>query len=284
MAKTLTLKAPAKLNLFLDILGLLPDGFHSLFMLMQTVSLCDDVTITLCNSGIKLTCSIQDLPIDSRNIAYRAAQAFFAEAEIKGGAEIHIEKRIPFEAGLGGGSADAAAVLLGLNQLHDNILPPLRLAKLALQLGSDVPFALTGGSAIALNKGEILAPLPPLPKRFCVIIKPNCGVSTPAAYKTYDELEVRWRPDIVALTAAASHADWAGICQCAANVFEQCVEVPNRAEYKAIMREHGAAMAQMTGSGSAVFGIFEDELNAKKAMATLKKADCTAEVFVCETL
>ncbi|MDR1409810.1 MAG: 4-(cytidine 5'-diphospho)-2-C-methyl-D-erythritol kinase [Oscillospiraceae bacterium] len=282
MANSLTLEASAKINIFLDILGLLSDGCHSLFMLMQTISISDTITLHAIESGISLTCSNPALPTGRRNIAYRAAELFLAEADIVDGVAIHIEKRIPFEAGLGGGSADAAAVLRGLSQLYGG-LSKEKLAELALQLGADVPYCLMGGTAIAMNRGEVLAPLPPLPQRHCVIIKPACGVSTAAAYKAYDTLEVRRHLDIVTLTAAAANADWEQMCTCAANVLEQCVEVPNRAQYKAIMRKYGAELAQMTGSGSAVFGIFSNEEQAQKTAATLKKMDAAAEVFVCTT-
>ncbi|MDR3344545.1 MAG: 4-(cytidine 5'-diphospho)-2-C-methyl-D-erythritol kinase, partial [Oscillospiraceae bacterium] len=184
MANSLTLKAPAKINLFLDILGQLHNGYHSLFMLMQTVSLCDTITIRLTENGVSLTCSNPDLPTDGRNIAHRAAELFFAETGIKSGAEIHIEKRIPFQAGLGGGSADAAAVLRGLCRLCGDFGKE-RLPELALRLGSDVPYCLTGGTAIAMNRGEVLAPLRPLGQRHCVIIKPAQGVSTAEAYGAY---------------------------------------------------------------------------------------------------
>jgi 4-diphosphocytidyl-2-C-methyl-D-erythritol kinase len=320
MTDNITLNATAKINLCLDIVGVLPSGYHSLFMLMHTVSLSDSVTLRRLSCGISLTCNNPHLPTDSHNIAYRAAELFFAEiAAADGnlfhkqkdagfvhscGVAIHIEKRIPFEAGLGGGSADAAAVLLGLSLLY-GYYDSAKLRELALKLGSDVPYCLmaqsytlrrqetprdnshaflAGHVAIALNRGEVLAPMPPLPPRHCVIIKPAAGISTAAAYAAYDALDVRRHLDISALTAAAARADWDTICVNAANVFEQCVEVPNRAYYKAILRRSGAQLAQMTGSGSAIFGIFEHEADAKKAASALKISDPKAEIFVCETL
>ncbi|MDR0883695.1 MAG: 4-(cytidine 5'-diphospho)-2-C-methyl-D-erythritol kinase [Oscillospiraceae bacterium] len=277
---SLTLRACAKINLHLDITGTLPSGYHALCMLMQTVSLCDEITLTRKQPGITLTCSDPALPTDGRNIAHRAAALFFAETGLDGIA-IHIEKRIPFQAGLGGGSADAAAVLRGLCTLFAVEIPPLRLRELALQLGADVPYCLVGSTQLALNTGEVLASLPPLSTRFCVVVKPAVGVSTVGAYKAWDRMNLRLHPDNNALIAAAAGADWDGICAHAANVLEQAVEVPLRAQYKAILREHGAVLAQMTGSGSAIFGIFLDEKSAQKAAYALQQYD--ARVFVCTT-
>ncbi|MDR1805921.1 MAG: 4-(cytidine 5'-diphospho)-2-C-methyl-D-erythritol kinase [Clostridium sp.] len=284
MEHTLSIKAPAKINIFLDILGRLEDGYHSLFMLMQSISLCDVVTLRGREEGISLSCSDPALPTDERNIAYRAARLFFEDSGVGGGVEIHIEKNIPFMAGLGGGSADAAAVLMGLNKRHGGIIPQQELKKMALSLGADVPFCLLGGSAVAMNRGELLSQLSPLPKRFCVLYKPKAGVSTAAAYAAYDSLFVKRRPDMASLAAAASAGDWEGLYLHSANVLEQCVEIPGRAQVKALMRKNGARLVQMTGSGSAIFGIFEDKKSAAAAAAELKGNKDGASVFVCETL
>lgn len=265
----LTVNAPAKINLFLDIVGKLDNGYHSLFMVMQSVSLADTVTLEKCDDGIFLTCSEPKLPCGEKNIAYKAARAFFDETKIDGGVKLHIEKRIPFEAGLAGGSADAAATLVGLNRLYSSPLSLSHLCEIGLRVGSDVPFCIVGGTCLSQNTGGVLSPLKPLKKCSIVISKPEKGVSTAEAYAAADNTYL-YRPDCTRMLDACEKGDFDGICRYAGNVFEQVVEVVERVEIKRIMREEGAVLSQMSGSGPSVFALFEDEAAAVKCAERLR--------------
>ena len=262
--------APAKINLFLDILGRLENGFHSLFMVMQAVDLCDEITVSKGEGGISLTCSDTRLPQDERNIAFKAAKAFFAETGIEPNAVIAIEKKIPFEAGLAGGSADAAAVIVGLDALYETKLSKQKMCDIGLTVGSDVPFCIKGGTCIAQNRGEVLSRVKPLKDCFIVLAKPEKGVSTAAAFAAADKAYI-YHPDNLKMLEACSNGDFEGICKNAGNVFEQVIEVVERVEIKETMRIHGALLYQMSGSGPTVFGIFEDEEKAKGCACELKK-------------
>ena len=204
------LRANAKINLFLDILAKLPNGYHSLFMGMQSVSLADTVTVQENGEGIiRLTCSEPALPTDSKNIAYRAAQAFLEEAGLSGrGVDIHIEKNIPFEAGLAGGSADGAGVIVGLDRLFGTDMGTQRLCDIGLNIGSDVPFCIAGGTMLSQHTGGILSHLPPLKSCFVVLAKPATGVSTARAYGDFDSASFIYHPNKVGMLDAAANADF----------------------------------------------------------------------------
>ena len=203
------LRANAKINLFLDILAKLPNGYHSLFMVMQSVSLADTVTVQENGEGIiRLTCSEPALPTDSKNIAYRAAQAFLEEAGLSGrGVDIHIEKNIPFEAGLAGGSADGAGVIVGLDRLFETDMGTQKLCDIGLKIGSDVPFCIAGGTMLSQHTGGILSHLPPLKSCFVVLAKPATGVSTARAYGDFDSASFIYHPNKVGMLDAAANAD-----------------------------------------------------------------------------
>ena len=279
------LRANAKINLFLDILAKLPNGYHSLFMVMQSVSLADMVTVQENGEGIiRLTCSEPALPTDSKNIAYRAAQAFLEEAGLSGrGVDIHIEKNIPFEAGLAGGSADGAGVIVGLDRLFGTDMGTQRLCDIGLKIGSDVPFCIAGGTMLSQHTGGILSHLPPLKSCFVVLAKPATGVSTARAYGDFDSASFIYHPNKVGMLDAAANADFGGICRQAGNVFEQTIEVPERVRIKSIMRRHGSSLAQMSGSGPTVFGLFESESDAEKCRAELEKSGLVKSVHLCKT-
>jgi len=268
--KKLTLEAPAKINLLLDIICLLPNGYHSLCMVMQTVDLCDTVEVTLRDDGkINLTCSEAALPTDRKNIAYRAAEKFFEATGINCGADISLTKRIPFEAGLAGGSTDAAAVLKALNELCDTKLSTRELCAIGVKLGADVPFCICGGTMLAQDIGQVLSELPALKDCFIVLVKPNVGVSTKEAFAAFDTAESIRHPDCTAMIHAAANADFENITANVGNVFEQFIEVPQRAEIKAIMRDHGSLACCMSGSGPTIFGIFETKEKAEKCAAAI---------------
>lgn len=267
----ITVSAPAKINLFLDIIGRLDNGYHSLFMVMQSVDLCDEVTIEACDEkGVFLTCSDSRLPTDEKNIAYKAAKKFCDYAGIEPAVKIHIEKKIPFAAGLAGGSADAAAVIVGLNALLETEFTQSQLCKIGLAVGSDVPFCIVGGTQLSQSTGGVLSPLEELKDCFIVLAKPEAGVSTAEAYAAADSAQL-YRPDSMRMLDACEKGDFEGICKYAGNVFEQVIEVPERVEFKRIMRVCGASLCQMSGSGPTVFGIFEKGIDAEKCADELKK-------------
>ena len=262
--------APAKINLFLDILGRLENGFHSLFMVMQSVDLCDEITVDKGNGGISLTCSDARLPQDGRNIAYKAAAAFFEATDIVPNAVITIEKKIPFEAGLAGGSADAAAVIVGLDELYGTKLSKQAMCDIGLKVGSDVPFCIMGGTCIAQNRGEVLSRVKPFKDCFIVLAKPEKGVSTAAAFAAADNSYI-YHPDNIRMLDACSNGDFDGICKYAGNVFEQVIEVVERVDIKEVMRNFGAVLYQMSGSGPTIFGVFINKNDAQACADELKK-------------
>lgn len=267
----ITAFAPAKINLFLDIIGRLDNGYHSLFMVMQSVSLGDTVTVEECGeNGIFLICSEKSLPTDEKNIAYKAAKKFFEAIGKEPAVKIHIEKKIPFAAGLAGGSADAAAVLVALNDMNDAHFTQTELCKIGLSIGSDVPFCICGGTSLSQNTGGVLSPLEPLKECYIVLAKPECGVSTAEAYSAADSTPLR-HPDGMRMLDACEKGDFDGICRYAGNVFEQVIEVPDRVEYKRIMRKFGASLCQMSGSGPTVFAIFDNKDSAEKCAEELKE-------------
>ena len=271
--------APAKINLFLDILRRLENGYHSLFMLMQTVGLCDIVTLEKTESGISISCTEPGIPADERNTAYRAAKYFFEKTGIKAGVKIDIEKNIPHEAGLAGGSADAAAVLRGMNEIFEANLSVPELCEIGFRVGSDVPFCIYGGTCIVQGTGGIVSPIRPLGKCGVVLVKPEAGVSTAAAYAEADNTYL-YHPNHQKILDCCESGDFEGICAHAGNVFEQVVEVPERVEIKRIMRLHNSCLTQMSGSGPTVFGIFENRDDAAAAYEELRKQ--FANVFLTE--
>ena len=285
----ITVKAFAKLNLCLDVLGGLPGGYHEMKMVMQTASLCDDVRITLNDSGrITVRSNFGFLPGDERNIAVKAANAFFAAAGMTGqGAEISLRKRIPVGAGLGGGSADAAAVLRGLNTLTGAGLSAEALEKLGETLGSDVPFCVRGGTRLAVNRGEALLPAPEMPDCGIVICKPRFSIRTPELFRRIDSRRSRIHPDTEGLIAAMAAGDAEGMARRMYNVFEDVLP-KNRSEIGAIklaLLDAGALGAVMSGTGSAVFGVFPDAAAAEATAEALREryADCFAARPVRET-
>ena len=275
-----TYDAAGKINLMLDILAKLDNGYHSLFMLMQSVDLFDTVSVESTDSKIiEITCSEKNLPCDNTNIAYKAAEAFYKETGIKlSGLKIHIEKRIPFAAGMAGGSADAAAVIAALNDIHETELDERKLNSIGVRVGADVPFCLKGGTCLAQNVGEILSPLPQIPNCFIVLAKPERGVSTKEAFKAFDSgVNIR-HLDTYGMLYAASKGDLYEICKRTKNVFEQLIEVPERVPIKSIMNRHGALAACMSGSGPTVYGIFDDESKALSAAEGLRSV--AKDIFV----
>lgn len=281
MKSKVTLKAYAKINLMLDINYLRSDGYHDLFMIMQSVGIYDTVSIEKINGrNIEISCTNDDIPIDERNIAHKAAKAFFKANKIKKtGIHINIIKRIPHAAGLAGGSADGAAVLVGLNQLYETKLSDDELCKIGAKIGADIPFCIKGGTLLAQGIGEALSEVKPLKRCYIVLAKPPCSVNTKQAYAQFDNFGKTHTPDQLSMLKAIQKRDLREISSKLENVFEQFIEVENRIEIKQIMRNNSALGACMSGSGPTIFGIFENKENANTAADELKAL--TNEVFVC---
>lgn len=274
------IKAYAKVNLMLDILGTLPNGYHNLWMIMQSVSLYDTVTVTKNDSGkITITCNKEGIPTDEKNIAYKAARAFFEETQIENcGICIDIEKAIPSEAGLAGGSADGAAVIKALNELFGANLTERELCRIGKKVGADIPFCIVGGTCLAQNIGDVVSPLEDIPECFFVLAKPQMGVSTKEAYESFDNASYIRKPKREKMLIAAANGDFDEMCRLSANVFEQVIEVPERVEIKKIMRKHNAKLSLMSGSGPTVYGIFENKEDAESCAEKLKAI--TKDVFI----
>lgn len=265
------LLAMAKLNLTLDIRGRRADGYHEIETVMQSVTLADTVRLHRTGSGrLELRCSDSALPAGPENLAWRAAEAFFrAAGRSNSGIAMEIRKEIPAGAGLAGGSADAAAVLAGLDCLLDTHCGRERLCAVGASLGADIPFCLTGGTCLARGKGERLEPVPALPACEIVVAKPAESVSTAAAYRAFDRIADPVHPRLPAVTAALAAGDLAGVARNLGNVFEQAGAPAAVAAIRAAMREEGALGSAMTGSGSAVFGLFDCPERAKSCAARL---------------
>ena len=263
--KTITLLAHAKLNLSLDISGLREDGYHQMDMVMQSVSLSDRVSV---QREERLT--PESFPFGEKDIAFKAARAFFRETGLRGGAEVTVEKKIPDQAGMAGGSADAAAVLIALDRLYKTGLNREELIRLGVTAGADVPFCLVGGTARVSGIGEIVCPLPFFGKGNYLIVKPPFGVSTPAAFSAFDRMgEKAGRPDNEALISALQEGRFEGIGRLTGNVLETAAGIPEIREIRAALIRAGARFSLMTGSGSAVFGWFETKEKADSARKAL---------------
>ncbi|MGK7907912.1 MAG: 4-(cytidine 5'-diphospho)-2-C-methyl-D-erythritol kinase [Synechococcus sp.] len=264
------LNAPGKINLYLEITGDRPDGFHSVVMVLQSVELSDRVALTLQREGITLSCDRPEVPNDSSNLAYKAAALLKKHCKCEGGVDIAIEKRIPVGAGMAGGSTDAAAVLVGLNQLWNLGLTELDLQDLAAELGSDIPFCVRGGTMLAIGRGEQLSPLPDLQPVSLLLGKHrDLSVSTAWAYKNYCEQHAGQRGPISPLLSAIAHQDLPAIGQSLYNDLESVV-LPLYTQVEAlktsISSATGSLGGMMSGSGPTVFGLFKtlDGANAAR--------------------
>ena len=277
------LLANAKINLTLDILRRREDGYHDLQMVMQAVTLADELTVTPARGAEGQALSdLHFLPTGSRNLAQMAAAAFRQATGLGGEVDVAIQKRVPVCAGLAGGSADAAAVLRAMNQLTGAGLSPAELAKIGETVGSDVPFCVLGGTALAESRGEALTPLPPLPPCHIVICKPPFSISTPQLFSRVNVRKIVRRPDTAGVIAALEAGDLPGVARRMYNVFEDVLE-PRRyagiAAIKAALIDCGALGASMSGSGPSVFGLFGDLDSAQAACAHLRES--YRDVFLC---
>lgn len=271
----ITENAFAKLNISLDVSGARDDGYHDMVMIMQTVSLKDTLRITLNDTGrFRAKCGIAYLPSDGRNLAVKAAMLFLRSVGKCGtGAEIEIEKNIPVGAGMAGGSTDAAAVLRCLNREFGNPLGREQLLELAAEIGSDVPYCVIGGTALAEGRGEVLTTLKDIPDCRIVICKPEFSISTPEFFKALDRIRLRRHPDTQGIISAIDGNDLQGICHRMYNVFEDVEDRRLNAvrDIRRILLGAGAHGAVMTGTGSAVFGIFSPGASTSEVCCSLEK-------------
>lgn len=271
MQDSISVRTPAKINLSLDILGKRHDGYHFVKTIMQAVSLFDEITIQLNNSEeIKIFSECPQIPCDDTNLAYKAAIAFFNHIDSEPvGINITITKRIPALAGLAGGSSNAAGVLVALNELMGTKLSVDELCDIGEKIGADVPFCITGATAVAEGVGDILSPLPNLPECFIVIVKPDFDISTAEAFKKYDLFDVPKVSQFDDMIAAIATHDIETISSLLFNALEYAAENHEITKIKEEMLEMGALGALMTGSGSAVYGIFEKKRGAIKCAEEL---------------
>ena len=287
-------KAYAKINIGLDVLGRREDGYHELKMVMQTIDLCDDVLLSWEEGGtdreIRILCDTPGVPCDRRNLAYRAAEAFISRCSEKEGRlfpgrlEIRLVKRIPAAAGLAGGSSDAAAVLRGLDRMLGTCFGEAELRRIALPLGADIPYCVSGGTALAEGIGEVLTPLPSLPDCSIVLVKPPFDCSTAEIYGTLhaDSLDPSDHPEMDRVVRAIRNGSVREAAEHMGNILElPALRMhPEIGTIRQALRRAGAAGASMSGSGSAVFGIFEDRGEAERACRALRENGTAGRIFL----
>ena len=278
----ISLKALAKINLGLDVLGKREDGYHEVRMVMQTIHLYDRVEIKKTRSPhIHVETNLYYLPVNEDNLVYRAAKLMKDEFQIKEGVRIVLQKFIPVAAGLAGGSSDAAAVLVGMNRIFNLGLKQNKLMELGLKIGADVPFCIMRGTALAEGIGEKLTALPPMPKCPVLIAKPAISVSTKAVYeglKLYDGME---HPDIDGVMEGIQQKDLKGVASHMGNILETVTipMYPVSEDIKKLMLENGALNAMMSGSGPTVFGLFPNEKEIRRAYEALKQSGLAKNVY-----
>ena len=283
MKESMNLKALAKINLGLDVLGRRENGYHDVRMVMQTMYLYDNITLQKIEEPeIQLKTNLHFLPLDDKNIAYKAAKMLMEEFQIPGGIRITLDKHIPVAAGLAGGSSNAAAVLVGMNRMYDLGLSEQDLMDRGVKLGADVPYCIMRGTVLAEGIGEILTPLAPLPKCYILVAKPTVSVSTKTVYEKLDSHEIEDHPDIDGILEGLKNADLKKVASSMGNVLERVTvdDHPIIEDIKKVMKENGALNAMMSGSGPTVFGIYEDKKLAKQAQQKIKKEGLTNQVYV----
>lgn len=283
MGDTIKLKALAKINLGLDVLGRRENGYHDVRMVMQSIYLYDNVTIEKTEEpGIQLVSNLYYLPVDEKNIAYKAAKILMDEFQITSGVKIILDKHIPVAAGMAGGSSNAAAVLVGMNRLFALNLSQQELMDRGVKLGADVPYCVMRGTVLAEGIGEILTPLDPMPKCFVLIAKPAIGVSTKVVYEKLDSKEIEEHPDIDGILEGLKEQDLRKIAQSMGNVLERVTvdDYPIIEDIKKVMMEAGALNSMMSGSGPTVFGIFDDKKTAKEAQRKMRNSGLTKQIYL----
>lgn len=285
--REIKLKAMAKINLGLDVVRKREDGYHEVRMIMQTIRMYDQIMLTEQKEpGIKVKTNVSFLPVNEDNLVYKAAKLLMDEFQVTSGVEIDLRKFIPTAAGMGGGSSDAAAVLVGVNRMFKLGLSKQQLMERSVAIGADVPFCVLRGTALAEGIGEVLTPLPPLPKCFVLIAKPPINVSTKFVYTNLRANELTWHPDIDGQIQALRDGDLEEICRKMGNVLENVTipAYPIISTIKEKMLQCGAVNAMMSGSGPTVFGIFSEQEQAEKAAELLREEEKIRQVFVTTAL
>ncbi len=270
--RTIELKAKAKINLSLDVLGVRKDGYHEVKMIMQSLELSDDIILSRSEGGISLETDSCEIPLDENNICWKAAKLMFEEYKLKGGLDISVKKNIPVAAGLAGGSTDAAAVIKGINRLFELGLSEKELMEQGVKTGADVPFCIMGGTALSEGIGEKLTGLKNLPKCGIILFKPKIDVSTAGIYKKLDNIAINCHPDVDGMIKTIDEGDLKGTAGLMGNVLElvTAASYPVIKEIEKMFMEAGALGSMMSGSGPTVFGIFGDDEQAKAGYDTLK--------------
>ena len=279
------LRALAKINLGLDILRKREDGYHEVRMIMQTIQMYDVLEMRKVKKpGISLSVNYPYIPSDERNHVYKAAKLLMDEFQVKEGVEIRLEKFIPVAAGMAGGSSDAAAALVGVNRLFKLGLSEKDLMERAVNIGADVPYCVMRGTALAEGIGEKLTRIAQVPDCFVLIGKPGINVSTKAAYESLQLDQIQTHPDIDGMIRDIESGDLRAMTEKMENVFEPGIigRYPVIGEIKALMEEHGALKAMMSGSGPTVFGIFDDRKKMEEAAAVLRESRLAKTVFATE--
>ena len=272
-----------KINLGLDVIDRRTDGYHLVKMVMQAIALKDDLTLQKrTDKAITFNCNRKELPTDERNIAVQGAKLIQEQYNLDAGVDIFLEKRIPIAAGLAGGSANAAGVLKGMNELFALQLSLEELQKIGLKLGADVPFSLLGGTALAEGIGEKLRVLKPMPQCEILLAKPDIAVSTKAVYQAFDLKNLISHPDIDGLVEELEKASLKGVAYKMANVLEAVTISwhPVIQEIKACMKEKGGLISLMSGSGPTVLGIFEEKEKAQAAYEWIQARHLAKEIFL----
>lgn len=280
---SMKVKALAKINLGLDVLGKRADGYHEIRMIMQTIHLYDQLIITKKKEpSISIETNLDFLPVNENNLVYRAAKLMKEQYSIKEGVHVVLKKHIPVAAGMAGGSTDAAAVMYGMNELFGILAKRQKLMELGVKIGADVPFCLMRGTALAEGIGEKLKSLPPVPKCPVLIAKPGIGISTKYVYENLRLDEHTSHPDIDAQLQAIFAKDLHGLAGHMGNLLESVTitEYPIIQQIKEHMKDHGALNAMMSGSGPTVFGLFEEEETARKAYEAMQNSGLAKQVFL----
>jgi 4-diphosphocytidyl-2-C-methyl-D-erythritol kinase len=283
-ADKLTRKAYAKINLGLDVVGRLENGYHQVRMIMQTVGIYDRLTFAAGESGIRIVTDSGELPTGPDNLIYRAAVLLLETCGVEAGVDIRLEKHIPIAAGMAGGSSDAAATLQGLNDLFALGLTQERLRQLGVRIGADVPYCIMGGTALAEGIGEVLTPLPPAPRCTVLVAKPDLQVSTKYVYEHLDAGESWQHPDIDGMRSAIESGSLPGVVSRLGNVLETVTAGAYSVigQIKREMLTRGAMGSLMSGSGPTVFGIYGSREQAQDARSRLEETGLARELFVTE--
>lgn len=287
--KTVTIKAPAKVNLTLDVTGKRPNGYHDLKMIMQTISVFDEIKLSLTEEekiDLHMNKELPDKIPAEKNLVYKAAALMKEKFDIKGGFDIELQKNIPAAAGLAGGSSDCAATLIAVNEVCELGLTTQELCDIGVKLGADVPFCIRKGTMLSEGIGEILTPLTPFKDVWVVLVKPDISVSTAYVYTHLDLPNLKYHPDTDKAIECIDNGDIAGLSNVLSNVLETVTvpEYPVLTEIKEFLVQNGAAGSLMSGSGPTVFGIFKNKEDARRAYDKAGEKYRGYDVLICQTM